>query len=477
MTSIPLAVDLDGTLILTDTLHESAVRALRSRPLMALRIPAWLWKGKAHLKAKLASLTEFDPASLPYNQPLIDWLTTQRHQGRRLILCTASDRSLADAVAEHLGLFDEVMSSDGQHNLSARNKASALVSRFGYRGFDYAGNSWDDVSVWKVARQAIVVNASASAMQQARSGGEVALLFEAPAPAPGQLPRVLRLHQWMKNLLLFVAPLAAHQLPDVATGSVMILAFLSFSLCASAVYVANDLFDLDSDRLHPRKRLRPFASGAVPVVKGVVLVPLLLINAVLFALPVGSLFTSWLLFYFLLTCAYSWGLKRLILVDCLVLATLYTVRIIAGAGAAGIPLSFWLLAFAAFLFLSLAFVKRYAELVVHADAGKERAHGRGYLTSDAPLVQSLGITSGYAAVVVLALYLNSEAVVKLYQSPAIMWCSVPVMLFWISWIWMKAHRGQMHDDPLLFALRDRASWFSGLGFGLVLIAASKGAAW
>ena len=477
MTSIPLAVDLDGTLILTDTLHESAIRALRSQPLTALRIPAWLAQGKAHLKAKLAALTEFDAASLPYNPPLIEWLKTQRLQGRRLILCTASDRLMADAVAAHLGLFDEVMASDGQHNLSAQNKAAALASRFGHQGFDYAGNSQDDMPVWKVARHAIVVNASVRVEQQARAIGQVERVFTPPASTSAPLPSVLRLHQWMKNLLLFVAPLAAHQIPDADMGTAMLLAFLSFSLCASAVYVANDLFDLDSDRHHPRKRFRPFASGTVPVAKGVILVPLLVLNAFLFALPVGPLFTSWLLFYFLLTCAYSWGLKRLVLIDCLVLAVLYTVRIIAGAGAAGIPLSFWLLAFAAFLFLSLAFVKRYAELVVQADAGKEKAHGRGYLISDAPLVQSLGITSGYASVIVLALYLNSDAVVKLYLVPAIMWCAVPVMLFWVSWIWMKAHRGQMHDDPLLFALRDRASLLSGLAFALVLAAASKGWAW
>lgn len=477
MTSIPLAVDLDGTLILTDTLHESAIRALRSHPLMALRIPLWLSQGKAHLKATLARLTEVDAASLPYNQPFIDWLKTQRQQGRRLILCTASDRAMAEAVAAHLGLFDEVMASDGHLNLSAHNKAAALASRFGNQGFDYAGNSQDDVHVWTSARQAIVVNASARVEQQARAIAKVEQVFAPHASSSAQLPRVLRLHQWMKNLLLFIAPLAAHQIPDAATGTAMLLAFLSFSLCASAVYVANDLFDLDSDRHHPRKRFRPFASGAVPVAKGVILVPLLLLNALLFALPVGPVFTGWLLFYFLLTCTYSWGLKRLMLVDCLVLAMLYTVRIIAGAGAAGIPLSFWLLAFAVFLFLSLAFVKRYAELIVQADAGKEKAHGRGYLITDAPLVQSLGITSGYASVVVLALYLNSEAVVKLYQSPAIMWCAVPVMLFWVSWIWMKAHRGQMHDDPLLFALRDRASLLSGLAFALVLAAASRGLPW
>ena len=477
MTSIPLAVDLDGTLILTDTLHESALRALRSHPLQALRIPFWLARGKAQLKQQLAALTDFDAASLPYNLPLIDWLRTQRAQGRRLVLCTASDQSMAEAVAAHLGLFDEVMASDGVHNLSARNKAAALESRYGKQGFDYAGNSDDDVHVWRSARHAIVVNASSAVERQARQCCDVEQVFASPVPSAMQLPRMLRLHQWMKNLLLFIAPLAAHQIPDAASGTAMLLAFLSFSLCASAVYVANDLFDLDSDRHHPRKRLRPFASGSVPVLKGVLLVPLLLANAFFFALPVGPVFVGWLLFYFILTCAYSWGLKRLMLIDCLVLAMLYTVRIIAGAGAAGIPLSFWLLAFSVFLFLSLAFVKRFAELGVQADAGREKAHGRGYLTSDAPLVQSLGITSGYASVVVLALYLNSDAVVRLYASPVIMWCVVPVMLFWISWIWMKAHRGQMHDDPLLFALRDRASLLSGVVFALVLAAASGGLTW
>lgn len=477
MTSIPLAVDLDGTLILTDTLHESALRALREHPLQTLRIPLWLAQGKAHLKQQLAALTEFDAAALPYNLPLIDWLTQQRAQGRRLILCTATDQSMAEAVARHLGLFDEVLASDGQHNLSARNKAAALESRYGRQGFDYAGNSEDDLPVWQAARRAIVVNASQRVERDARQCSEVEQVFAPHASSIGQLPRVLRLHQWMKNLLLLIAPLAAHQIPGLDTGASLLLAFLSFSLCASAVYVANDLFDLDSDRHHPRKRVRPFASGRVPVVKGVLLVPLLLVNAFLLALPVGPVFTGWLLFYFLLTCAYSWGLKRLVLVDCLVLAMLYTVRIIAGAGAAGIPLSFWLLAFSVFLFLSLAFVKRYAELALQANAGRQQAHGRGYLTSDAPLVQSLGVTSGYAAVVVLALYLNSDAVVKLYQSPLIMWCAVPVMLFWVSWMWMKAHRGEMHDDPLLFAVRDKASLLAGLVFAIVLLLATRGGSW
>ena len=475
MTPLPLAVDLDGTLVLTDTLHESALRAVREHPLAALQMPLWLMQGKAHLKQQLAGLTSFDPASLPYHQPLLQWLKTEHARGRKLVLCTAADRSFAVAVADHLGIFDEVMASDGHTNLGSHRKADALEARFGAGGFDYAGNAHADLAVWQRARHAIVVNASAAVERAARAQAEVERIFEAPVAA--SLPRMLRMHQWLKNLLLLIAPLAAHLVPDATFVLTMGVAFVAFSLCASAVYIANDLSDLDSDRRHPRKHGRPFASGSVPVLHGVLLVPVLLIVAFALATRVGDGFTAWLGLYFVLTCAYSWGLKRLVIVDCLVLAMLYTLRIIAGAEAAGIPLSFWLLAFAVFLFLSLAFVKRYAELDVQAQAGSERAHGRGYLTSDAPLVQNLGVTSGYASVLVLALYLNSDQVLKLYRSPQFMWCAVPVMLFWISWVWLKAHRGQMHDDPLLFAVRDKASLLAGAAFLLVLAIGSRGWVW
>jgi 4-hydroxybenzoate polyprenyltransferase/phosphoserine phosphatase len=474
---IPLAVDLDGTLVLTDTLHEAALRALRERPLALLRLPFWLLQGRAEVKQRLAGLSRFDPTALPYNQPLLDWLTTQRAQGRKLILCTAADRSIADAIASHLGIFDEVLASDGQTNLGGQHKAEALERRFGAGGFDYAGNARTDLKVWRRARRAVVVNASPAVQRAAQQVSEIDTSFVSEAVDAGTVARVLRVHQWMKNLLLFMAPLAAHIIPDADLAVRLLLAFFAFSLCASAVYVANDLFDLDSDRHHPRKRHRPFASGRVPVAWGVVVAPFLLAAGFLLALPVGSAFTGWLAFYFVMTCAYSWVLKRLVIVDCLVLALLYALRIIAGAAAAGIPMSFWLLAFSAFLFLSLAFVKRYAELGVQAAIGRERAHGRGYLTADAPLVQSLGIMSGYASVVVLALYLNSDAVLRLYHSPEFMWCAVPVMLFWVSWIWMKAHRGQMHDDPLLFAVRDRASLAAGAVFVAVLLLGSRGWTW
>lgn len=477
MTLLPLVVDLDGTLIRTDMLHESALRILRDKPLDVLFIPYWLSQGKAVLKRNLSNRTDFDPSSLPYNQELLDWLKQQRIQGRRLILCTATDHAIAQAISNYLGIFDEVMASDGTTNLAGKHKAQALVQRFGHAGFDYAGNSRADLAVWQYARQAIVVNASGKVIQRAGEICQVEHIFPAPSSSLSTWRRVLRVHQWMKNGLLFVPLLAAHQIANTEAWLALTLAFLSFSLCASSVYIVNDLLDLESDRQHPRKRNRPFASGLVPASVGVALAPLLLLGSFALAQYVGGHFILWLLFYFVLTCAYSWRLKSLMLLDCLTLAMLYTLRIVAGAAAMSMGLSFWLLAFSVFLFLSLAFVKRYAELEVQLLQGNQKAHGRGYYTSDASLLQTMGITSGYAAVIVLAFYLNSEAVITLYKTPEIIWGTVPVMLFWISWMWMKAHRGEMHDDPLVFAVKDKASLLAGVVFAAILAMGAVGWSW
>jgi 4-hydroxybenzoate polyprenyltransferase/phosphoserine phosphatase len=477
MSSLPLIIDLDGTLIHTDMLHESALRTLRDKPFEVLRIPFLLARGKAVLKRRLAQHGEFDAASLPYNTDLLEWLKQQRSDGRKLILCTASDRSIADAIASHLGVFDEVMASDGVTNLAGKNKAAALVERFGQAGYDYAGNSQADLPVWRSARRAVVVNAPADLARRAAGCCEVECSFAAPGAGFTAWRRVLRVHQWLKNLLLFVPLFAAHQFADPSNWMPLLLAFIAFSLCASSVYIANDLLDLESDRQHPRKRNRPFASGQVQAWQGVLCAPLLLLASAGVAWHVGGSFFGWLAGYFLLTCVYSWLLKRLMLVDCVTLALLYTLRIIAGAAALSMPLSFWLLAFSVFLFLSLAFVKRYAELQVQILHGKKKAHGRGYYTTDAPLIQMLGVCAGYAALVVLALYLNSDAVVMLYRSPEIVWGAVPVMLFWVSWMWMQAHRGHMHDDPLVFAVKDKASLFAGACFAVVLALGAAGWPW
>jgi 4-hydroxybenzoate polyprenyltransferase len=472
--ALPLVIDLDGTLVRTDMLHESALGLLRDRPLRVLGIPFWLSKGKASLKRRLASHGTFDPKCLPYHGELVEWLKRQKASGRTLVLCTASDRAIASAVADHLEIFDDVIASDGTTNLAGAHKAELLEKRYGRLGFDYAGNSKADLPVWERARRGIVVNASSAVERKARDCCEIEATFSRMPFELNAWRRVLRLHQWLKNLLLFVPLLAAHQLTSGAEWGALLLAFLSFSLCASAVYVANDLVDLESDRLHPRKRQRAFASGQIPVWLGVLVTPLLLTVSFWLGTRVGGNFLSWLLFYFALTSAYSLGLKRLVLVDCLALAMLYTLRIIAGAAAVGHIISFWLLAFSVFLFLSLAFVKRYAELEIQLMHGQEKAPGRGYRTTDLSLVQTMGVAAGYAAVLVLALYLNSDAVARLYRAPEFVWGTVPVMLFWISWMWMQAHRGQMHDDPLEFAVKDRVSWLAGVVFALVILLGARG---
>lgn len=469
-----IAVDLDGTLVLTDTLHESLLLLVKQAFFSIFLLPLWLMQGKAAFKSKIAERVSLNPALLPYNQALIDWLIEQRESGKKIVLTTAADQRIANAVAEHVGFFDQVLASDGTTNNASSNKSQLLDERFGQNCWDYVGNAQADLAVWRAANSAIVVNASAAVLQKAQQEGNVSLVLTATKVIALDWLKVTRLHQWLKNLLLFIPLLAAHQFGNLEALSTLVVAFISFSFCASAVYIANDLLDLDSDRQHPRKRHRPFASGVVPVHIGFILAPALALLSLVLALWVGNAFTAWLVFYFAVTTAYTLWLKKLVLVDCLTLAGLYTLRIIAGAAAVSVALSFWLLAFSVFIFLSLAFVKRFAELQAQADAGSNSAHGRGYMVSDQSLIQTLGVTAGYAAVLVLALYLHSDSVLNLYAQPELIWLAVPLMLFWVSWIWLKAHRGEMHDDPIVFTVKDKASLFVATLVLLSFILASKG---
>jgi 4-hydroxybenzoate polyprenyltransferase/phosphoserine phosphatase len=459
-------------------LQESAVRAFRADPSTLVRSLLWLRRGKAYLKHRLAAYSDFEPSLLPYNEDLLSFLREQKQHGRYLVLCTASDRSIAEIIASHLGIFDEVMASNGALNLAGSAKATALVERFGDKGFDYAGNSGADEKVWARARHAIVVNASSKLTARAEAGYSVSeKMPSSSSPAWSWARRVLRVHQWLKNVLLFVPLAAAHQLTDTRMWGPLVIAFAAFCLCASSVYIANDLLDLESDRLHPRKRMRPFASGRVPIWIGLVASPVLLLISFALALLVNDALVACLFVYFVLTSAYSFYLKRLMLVDCITLALLYTLRVIAGVAVVGSLLSFWLLAFSVFLFLSLAFVKRYAELEIQLLSGQQKSHGRGYLTTDAPLIQTVGVSSGFASILVLALYLNSDAVIKLYRTPEVVWGVVPIMIFWVSWMWLVAHRGEMHDDPVVFAVKDRASWVASALFVVVLWLATLSWPW
>lgn len=302
-----------------------------------------------------------------------------------------------------------------------------------------------------------MVNASQGVQAQASKVANVSKSFPSASVRLSDWIRALRIHQWLKNTLLFVPLMTAHQLGNIQSLTAVTLAFISFGLCASSVYITNDLLDLESDRRHPRKRNRPFASGKLSVVLGAFYAAILVMASFALGAMVGSDFLAVLMLYFLLTSVYSLLLKRVVLVDCLTLATLFTLRIIAGAGAVLVPLSFWLLAFSVFIFLSLALVKRYAELRVQEKAGNNQAHGRGYEVSDAPLLQTLGVSAGYLSVLIIALYMRSEDVMALYAQPAVIWFAIPLLLFWISWVWLKAARGEMHDDPIVFAIKDKAS--------------------
>ncbi|GAB3348409.1 UbiA family prenyltransferase [Lysobacter tyrosinilyticus] len=451
----PLCVDLDGTLLKSDLLLESVLSLLSRNPLYVFALPWWLLRGKAALKREISSRVELDPRHLPYDERLLAQL--REASDRTRVLCTASDAQLANAVSEHLGLFDVVLASDGETNLSGSRKADVLAARFGDRGFDYMGNDRIDLAVWRRARRAWVVNASRSLAARAATECEVAGHLPPQGRGLRTWIKAIRVHQWLKNLLVFLPLLASHRLLDAPAVINSALAFVSFGLCASGVYLLNDLLDLPSDRQHPRKRLRPFASGTLSLLHGMIAAPLLTLSGLAVAFVVNPMFMAVLLAYYCMTLAYSLRLKRVVMVDVVLLAALYTVRIIGGAVALESVLSFWMLAFSMFLFLSLALLKRYAELSVMLADGRTTASGRGYIVEDLPLLQSLGGASGYLAVLVLALYINSPESLVLYHRPQLLWLLCPVLLYWVSRVWVIAHRGGMDDDPVVFAVTDRAS--------------------
>lgn len=465
-TPVPLCVDLDGTLLNSDLLLETVFAQLKRQPLASIHWPRWLVAGKARFKAELAALVELEVETLPYHPAFLAFLHDQKRQGRPLVLVTAAHRVLAEQVAAHLGLFDRVLATEGNRNLAGTRKAETLVELFGERGFDYAGNAAVDVAVWQQARRAILVNASARVAAQARANTEVERVFADEGSRLMRWVKAARLHQWLKNVLIFVPLAAAHAWNDPEKLALCLLAFVSFGLCASSVYLLNDLLDLAADRRHPRKSRRPFAAGTLSILHGAAAIPLLLLAALVLSLLVNPpWFTACLATYTLLTLAYSLRLKQILMLDAIVLAGLYTLRIIAGATAAQVTLSFWLLAFSMFLFLSLALVKRYAELHALLQRGELNAQGRGYHVDDLAILHSLGGSAGYLAVLVLALYINSPEVQKLYRQPLLIGLLCPLLLYWISRVWLFAHRGMMPDDPVIFALTD------GVSRGLVLIGA------
>jgi 4-hydroxybenzoate polyprenyltransferase/phosphoserine phosphatase len=476
-----LCVDLDGTLVKSDTLYDYALAVARHHPRALINIPAWLLQGKAALKRHLANTIQLDIVHLPYNRELLQYLEQQRATGRPLYLATAADANTANRIAAHLGIFTGVLASDGQLNLAGKNKLAAFQSRFG-DNFSYIGNALPDLPLLQHCQEPMVANptpALRAALRKARIT-PVRTFDERAAPLKAWL-KAIRLHQWAKNVLIFLPLLLAHAwAPGLLAAAA--LAFLSFGLCASATYIVNDLLDLESDRQHPRKRLRPFASGDLSVLAGVFIVVLFLAASFTLAMLIPHViadlspellylikphyFLLWLGVYLVTTLAYSLRLKRSVLVDVIVLSGLYTIRIIAGSAASGIAVSTWLGSFSVFFFLSLAFVKRFAELENLRERGGVSIGGRGYHVADIEQLRSFGSASGYASVVVLTLYISNLDAAQLYQHTRRLWLLVPVLLLWISRLWLLASRGLLNEDPVVYAITDRRS----LLLGLVVIA-------
>ncbi|HVO98388.1 MAG TPA: UbiA family prenyltransferase [Bryobacteraceae bacterium] len=449
--SPPLAVDLDGTLVKTNLLLESLLALLRERPQYLFLLPVWLLKGKAHLKQQVASRVSLDVTVLPYRDGFLDYLRAQRAEGRFIVLATGGDGKFARQVADHLKLFDLVCASDGKTNLAGESKRDRLVREFGEKGFDYAGDARRDLVVWSSARKAIVVNLGPFLSSRAAKVAAVDRIFKDRRKGFVDHLKALRPHHWVKNLLVFVPLLAAHRFEDTKLIGKTLLAFVAFGCLASAGYLLNDLFDVSSDRHHPRKRLRPFAAGDLSISYALGMIPVLVCLGCVISALVSPLLLAVACIYFGMSITYSVYARQIVLLDVIVLAGLYALRIVGGSAAVAVWPSPWLLAFSTFLFFSLALAKRYSELAIN------HVKARSYELSDQELLAAMGVASGYVAVLVLALYINTATAHILYRRYGLLWFLCPLLLYWISHIWLSAHRGMMLEDPIVFSASDRTS--------------------
>ncbi|HED36275.1 MAG TPA: UbiA family prenyltransferase [Gammaproteobacteria bacterium] len=466
-----LFVDLDGTLINSDLLFESFFALLKYNFLYIFLIPLWLLKGKANLKNKIADKVNIDVSLLPYNADFLGFLKDEHARGRELILATASNVKYAENISNYLGIFTSVISSDNEKNLSGEKKLTAIQNSLPKgETFSYAGNDNVDLKIFKHAESAILVNATASLVRKTEKLTQIENSIPSELNTAKSIIKAMRLHQWVKNVLIFVPLFAAQLWYQIDSIILTGLAFFLFGLTASSVYLLNDMLDLESDRRHPRKKYRPFASGKLSLSTGlflVILIPLITIPASYF---VSIEFFATIVIYLILTLAYSFILKSYVLIDAIMLAALYTIRVIAGAAVIKVMPSFWLLAFSMFIFISLALVKRCSELYTLKEMKREAAEGRDYEVSDIPVLQAMGLASGFTSVLVIALFINSPEVIVRYSHPQILWLLCPALLYWISRIWLKTQRGEMHDDPIVFSIKDRGSRFTAVAMLLIVLA-------
>ena len=471
----PLVTDLDGTLIEGDLLWEGIVAILAAQPWRLLQFPFWLLGGRAHFKAKIAASYTPNPSNLPYRAEAVDYCRSARSAGRDVILASASPKQWVEAVADHLGLFTAVLASGPDRNLRGREKLKAIREEIGTAAFTYMGDSKADASLWEAAEEAIGAAPSSSAATILRAHPNAMTLQGPSKPSRARAAvRALRPRQWSKNLLVFIPLLLAHRLQEIGTLGDVVIGFVLFCAVASAGYIFNDLLDLQSDRSHANKRKRPIASGDLPVPHAFLLLAGVLVGTILAVSAWAPPLVAWMLaIYVVATFSYSLYLKRVLLVDVILLAGLYTHRILTGGVVAKVDVSPWLLAFSAFFFLSLAFVKRYLELRRTEDGGSAPAERRAYAATDVDLVESMGLICGFISIVVLCLFISGPDITRLYATPGLLWLACPVMFYWISRIWFLARRGEVDEDPVLFATRDPKSYLAGFLVLAIIAAAAK----
>ena len=461
--NVPLVVDVDGSLIAGDLLIEGALRLLRQSPFDLLRLPFWRCgtaQGRAALKHEVAESVPLPPETLVLNTEVEELTASARRSGRPVWLASGADELVVRPLAESVGA-DGYLASDGRTNLVGETKARALVERFGARGFDYVGNERRDLPVWAEARHAIGVDVAAATVRKLKAIGSEPRLLRGARGDWVDWICMLRPHQWTKNLLVFVPILAAH-VGEVDAYLTMAGVFLALSCCASGGYVINDLLDLPHDRRHPRKRQRHLAAGRVSALPAAALAVVLVAGGLLAAFRLSESAGVGLTAYVLGALGYSLWFKRFIVVDVIVLALLYGVRIAMGATESAV-LSPWLLFFSLFLFTALAVVKRQAELADADVAELPSNGGRGYVAGDAVALTALGAASAVASAVVLALYVQSADTLVRYARPEVLGLVCPLLVYWLGRLVVLANRGVVHDDPIVFALRDRVSWGVALG--------------
>ena len=460
-----LCVDLDGTLIKSDTFLDAMLTLFRRSPVTALLSTFSLLRGKAAFKAEIARHITLDPATLPYNRPLLNHLRAEHAAGRDIYLATAANEKQARGIAAYLGIIAGVFASRESVNLRQGAKLEELQRQFP-EGFDYVGNATPDIPVLSQAKTGMLANPSPGLAARLKLQQiKIHRIFEDRAPWLRTLLKVTRVRQWPKNFLIFLPVLLAHRITDRHKLLAAFIAFLSFSLVASTSYILNDMLDVEADRNHPTKRERPFAAGDLSPQVGIALMFILVGGAAALAWTLPLQFTFWLSAYFVTTVTYSLLLKKIALLDVVTLAGLYTVRLIVGGAASEVPLSPWLGGFSIFFFLSLAMVKRYAELDNLRREGRSPANERGYFLEDLEQLRSFGTASAYASIVIFTLYINNSEITHLYSRAHRLWMLIPVLILWISRIWLLAHRGKLDEDPVVFALTDRLS----PAFGLVAL--------